>query len=175
MAGNAKTNGFLSSIAGAAMAFGAAVGPAHAQEATNVANGETKTIWTDELRELAAADRAATEYAKQHGAAILLHVGKDIQDHEQSEALLAWVKDQFKTGFAKQGLEIEIFARMNDAAGTGLVYHIGDHLYTPPGSDNPLLDLQTASNLIPDVTEQARLAMELAQVDDEPQPILSGG
>lgn len=175
MAALAKTNGFLSSIAGAAMAFSAAVAPAHAQEATNVANGETKTIWTDELRELAAADRAATEYAKQHGAAILLHVGKDIQDHEQSEALLAWVKDQFKAGFAKQGFEIEIFTSMNDAVGTVLVYHVGDHVYTPAGEKDPLLGLQKASSFIPEVVEQARLAQELAQADLQVRSPIPGG
>ena len=85
----------------------------------------------------------------------------DIQCHEQPEALLQWVKDQFRAGFADKGLEVGIFTSLNDAAGTGLVYHVGDSIYR---AKDPTMDLQTASDLIPDVAEQAHLAIELAQV-----------
>lgn len=121
------------------------------------------TAMTEELVELQEATRQAIAYAEENGVAILLHVGLDIQNHEQSEALLQWVQDEFRRHFAEQGLDVGIFPRMNDAAGSGLVYHVGEHIYSPPGGD-PLLNLQEAANLVPDVAEQARIAIQLAAV-----------
>lgn len=169
MAQQAKTGLLKAGALVASMA--AAAFPAAAQDVT-VAAEQDRSGWSEETRELAEASNAATEYARKNGVAILLHVGLDIQNHAESEALLAWVQQQFKEGFAKQGLEVGIFPRMNDAAGTGLVYHVGDTIYTPPRSERAVLDLQTASDLIPDVAEQTRISLELAELQPElaPQP-----
>ncbi|WP_299810433.1 hypothetical protein [uncultured Roseibium sp.] len=165
MAQAKQTSRLFGAVAGAAMTAAALFTPvaANAQEVTSVAN-TVETSRTAEIAELRAADRAATAYAKEHGVAILLHVGMDIQNHEQPEDLLQWVENQFKESFAKHGIDIGIFPRTNDARGSGLTYHVGDHIYSPPGS-NGLFDLQTASEIVPDVVKQARIALELANAD----------
>jgi hypothetical protein len=161
----AKENRLAGRLLGAGLALSAAFVPAvaTAQDVMPVAN-TVENARTAEISELRAADRAATAYAKEHGVAILLHVGKDIQNHEQPEALLQWVENQFKDSFSKYGIKVGIFPSMNDAKGSGLTYHIGDHIYSPPGS-NGLFDLQTASEIVPEVVEQAKIALELAKAD----------
>lgn len=114
----------------------------------------------EEIAALHSGDLAATAHAAEHGVAILLHVGMDIQCHEQSEAVLAWVQEEFRSKFAEHGLYVGVFPRMNDGQGTVLTYHVGDHIYSPPGED-PVLSLQQASDFVPDVVEQARIALQL--------------
>lgn len=101
MAGNAKTNGFLSGIAGAAMAFAAAVGPAQAQEATpaafpldlnaaeitkNPETGEYETDRSTELLLLRQASKNAGKFAKECFArgedcvGGVFHIGDDFYD-----------------------------------------------------------------------------------------------
>ncbi len=122
-----------------------------------------------ELADLSEANRAAFSYAREHGVAILIHVGMDIQNHEQPEALLAWVENEFETKFAEHGINVGIFPRMNDSAGTGLVYHVGEHIYTPPGKESPILGLQQAAELVPNVAEQGQLALELKVSEAGPE------
>lgn len=153
---------FLGRAVGAGMVGLAALSPmaAFSQEARTAES----VGWTDELRELDAAAIAANAYASTHGAAILLHVGMDIQNHEQSDAVLAWVADTYKKEFAPYGIEIEVFPTMNDAPASGIEYRVGPKPYTPFGQPDPLLDLQTGvtPQVVADVAEQARLQLELA-------------
>ena len=167
----AKTSRLFSAAVGAAAGIAAAVTPlsATAQDAA------TPAVMTEELQELREGTRQAMAYAEQNGVAILLHVGEDIQDHEQSEALLVWVQDEFRKKFAAHGLEVGIFPRMNDARATGLQYFVGDHIYTPVG-ENSHLNLQEADAAIPAVAEQAYIARQLASAQQvQPEPVTPGG
>lgn len=167
----AKTSRIFSAAVGAVAGLAAAVTPvsATAQDAAAPA------AMTEELSELREATRQAITYAEQNGVAILLHVGEDIQNHEQSEALLLWVQDEFRKKFAAHDLEVGIFPRMNDARATGLQYFVGDHIYTPVG-ENSLLNLQEADAAIPAVAEQANIARQLVSAQPiQPAPITPGG
>src|SRR5690606_396616 len=134
MAQAKQTSRLFGAVAGAAMTAAAVFTPvaASAQEVIPVANTAESTR-AAERPELSDANRAAFAYAQQHGVAILLHVGMDMQNHEQPDALLQWVQNDFKARFAQHGIDVGVFPSMNDAAGSGLVYHVGDHIYTPSG------------------------------------------
>ena len=121
-------------------------------------------VWTEELRELDAASLAADEHATRYGAAIILHVGMDIQNHPQRDALLEWVAETYKGHFEPYGIEIEVFPRMNDKPASVLEYRIGPKPYTPKGQPDPILDLATAEDpaVVEDVATQAALQLELA-------------
>jgi len=148
-------------------ATAAAPGYANADEAAAACTPPTEAVQRSEFSE---ANGSAFAHAREHGVAILIHVGMDYQCHEEADALLQWTKDQFQQAFAQQGINVGIFTRLNDAAGTGLAYHVGDHIYTPAGSDDALIGLQTAFNLVPDVAEQGRIALQLAELNVQPQP-----
>ncbi|MEM7290511.1 MAG: hypothetical protein AAF412_09135 [Pseudomonadota bacterium] len=153
---------FIRRAVGAGMIGLAAITPfsAVAQDAAPT----EAAVWTDELRDLRAARSAANEHASTHGAAVLLHVGMDIQNHPQREEVLAWVAETYKGHFEPYGIEIEVFPSMNDASATVLEYRIGPKPYTPVGQPDPILDLQTGVQpaVVADVAQQAALQLELA-------------
>ncbi|MEL6172440.1 MAG: hypothetical protein AAFR02_10590 [Pseudomonadota bacterium] len=154
----AKTSRLFSAAVGAAAGIAAAVTPVSATAQDAAASAAI----TEELSELREATRQAIAYAEQNGVAILLHVGEDIQNHDQSEALLLWVQDEFRKKFAAHDLDVGIFPSTNlDGRATVLTYHVGDHIYVPDGS-NGVLNLQEADAAVPDVAEQAHLARQLA-------------
>lgn len=134
-------------------------------------------VWTDELRGLDAARDAATAHATTHGAAIILHVGMDIQNHPQRDALLEWVAETYKGHFKPHGIEIEVFTSLNDAPASGLEYRIGPKPYTPKGQPDPLLDLATAEDpaVVEDVATQTALQLELALNTQDDFTVTPGG
>jgi len=168
----AKTSRVFSAAVGVAAGIAAAVTPV----STTAQDAAAPAVMTEELHALREGTRQAIEYAEQNGVAILLHVGEDIQNHEQSEALLLWVQDEFRKKFAAHGLEVGIFPRINlGGKATGLEYFVGNHFYKPEGS-NGLLNLQEADAVIPDVAEQAHLARQLAAAQQtQPIPTNPGG
>ena len=172
MAQAKRASKIFGAVTGATLATAAVFAPvaAAAQEVATV----TVPTHEEQREQYRQARHDAAKHAIEHGVAIILHVGMDIQSHEQPEALLAWVQNEFRTKFTEHGINVGVFPSMNDAPGTGLVYRVGDHLYSPEGAD-PLLNLKEADRLVPEVAEQGRLALGLppvqrVSVEDAPSP-----
>ena len=174
MAENSPRISRFSALAGSAMGALTALTPVSAIAEDAVPTGLTHA---EELEQLGQANRQAFDYAREHGVAIVLHMGDDMRNHEQPEALQAWLEQQFRDRFAAEGINVGIFPRVNlNAAASGVTYHVGNHIYEPPGQD-PILNLQEAMDYVTDVAEQGRIAIQLAQasIDNQPTPVTPGG
>lgn len=169
-------------FAGRALAVGlaglVAATPLAADEVTP-ASVEDACTSSVELCELRQAMFDAHEHGAQHGAAILLHAGADIQNHPQSEALLDWLEGQFQEKYQPYGVNIAIFPTNNDTAGSGVENIVGRSPYTPTGSDSPMMtiDVALSPEVVEQVARQAQLELErrLSQNTNlEVQPIPEG-
>ena len=189
MAGNAKTNGFLSSIAGAAMAFGAAVGPAHAQEAVPAAQPGESTLWTPELRALRAAEDNASAYSKEcfergeKCVGILLHIGDDLVARRDQiaaaqdlpvEAVEAWMvqklEDHYASLFAEYGVDVKLFPSPSEGTASGVAYYT-DNIIFENSAGRADLNLKMAEEEVPNVVRSLEVIRELAAGNDiAPQP-----
>ena len=190
MAGNAKTNGFLSSIAGAAMAFGAAVGPAHAQEAVPAAQPGESTLWTPELRALRAAEDNASAYSKEcfergeKCVGILLHIGDDLTARRDQiaaaqdlpvETVEAWMvqklEEHYASLFEGYGVDVKLFPRPNPGTmASGVAYYISKFGYENADGRGDL-NLKLAEEEVPNVVRSLEVIRELAVGNDiAPQP-----
>ncbi|MGX1498579.1 hypothetical protein ACSSV1_003630 [Labrenzia sp. MBR-25] len=166
MAQAKQTSRLFGAFAGAAMTAAAVFAPAaaSAQEATPAA--QNQPVWTEELRQLDAADRAATEYARDnYGVGILIHVGQDIPNSHFASA------DEFGQAIVrafnqKYGVEAQYFLRQNDARATGITYHIDTFIH---GADNgtAVKNVKEALNAMTEVVEYLKIAKEdrVAQIE----------
>ena len=120
----------------------------------------------EELRQLDAADRAATEYARDHnGIGILVHVGQDIPNQHFATA------DEFGAKMVKifnkrYGVEAAYFLSPNDAPATVITYHIDTFIH---GADNgtEVKDVKEALAAMPEAVEYLKIAKrdQVAQID----------
>ncbi len=193
MAQAKQTSRLFGAVAGAAMTAAAVFSPAAASAQEVQPVSQMEMTQEQELAQFDAMEIAATAYARQHdnGVGILLHVGDDLRARAQAAAeehgvtpdhalnvLIARLEEYYAEKFAEHGVEAQVFPSANFAEdrqmATILTYHIDDIIYQDANND-PLLDLQTATNEIPRVVEALRYVKRTAQLNADLQTPEIGG